>query len=196
MWVEYTRNAAALSDQLRTIPRDNHATWAKAATDVPGAFRPGPTGSNRHRARWRPPPLNCPAPPSSGRHGNTASPSPCRPLPGLPCCSWPRPAGTRRQPNRRSCCNWSTLPSPSIRTNQGSAAAPYRRHGTAETVRGDHAPAGHGRCTGTGSGPELRRTWTARHGAHPSRVSGTEHANAGHNWPEHRDRDSGPVLDR
>jgi hypothetical protein len=37
-WVEYTRNAAALADQLRTIPRDDHATWAKAARDVSGAF--------------------------------------------------------------------------------------------------------------------------------------------------------------
>lgn len=38
MWVEYTRNASALAEQLRTIPRDDHATWAKAARDVSGAF--------------------------------------------------------------------------------------------------------------------------------------------------------------
>ncbi|NUP58152.1 MAG: relaxase/mobilization nuclease domain-containing protein, partial [Pseudarthrobacter sp.] len=38
VWVEYTRNAAALADQLRTIPRDDHATWAKAAREVSGAF--------------------------------------------------------------------------------------------------------------------------------------------------------------
>ena len=38
MWVEYTRNATALADQLRTLPRDDHATWAKAARDVSGAF--------------------------------------------------------------------------------------------------------------------------------------------------------------
>ena len=38
MWVEYTRNATALADQLRTIPRDDHATWAKAAREVSGAF--------------------------------------------------------------------------------------------------------------------------------------------------------------
>jgi hypothetical protein len=38
VWVEYTRNATALADQLRTIPRDDHATWAKAARDVSGAF--------------------------------------------------------------------------------------------------------------------------------------------------------------
>ena len=38
MWVEYTRNATALAEQLRTIPRDDHATWAKAAHDVSGAF--------------------------------------------------------------------------------------------------------------------------------------------------------------
>jgi hypothetical protein len=38
VWVEYTRNATALSDQLRTIPRDDHATWAKAAREVSGAF--------------------------------------------------------------------------------------------------------------------------------------------------------------
>jgi hypothetical protein len=37
-WVEYTRNATALADQLRTIPRDDHATWAKAAREVSGAF--------------------------------------------------------------------------------------------------------------------------------------------------------------
>jgi hypothetical protein len=37
-WVECTRNATALADQLRTIPRDDHATWAKAARDVSGAF--------------------------------------------------------------------------------------------------------------------------------------------------------------
>jgi len=36
--VEYTRNATALADQLRTIPRDDHATWAKAAREVSGAF--------------------------------------------------------------------------------------------------------------------------------------------------------------
>jgi hypothetical protein len=38
LWVEYTRNATALADKLRTIPRDDHATWAKAARDVSGAF--------------------------------------------------------------------------------------------------------------------------------------------------------------
>ncbi|MDE8670877.1 relaxase/mobilization nuclease domain-containing protein [Pseudarthrobacter sp. H3Y2-7] len=37
-WVQYTRNVTALADQLRTIPRDDHATWAKAARDVSGAF--------------------------------------------------------------------------------------------------------------------------------------------------------------
>ena len=36
--MEYTRNATALADQLRTIPRDDHATWAKAAREVSGAF--------------------------------------------------------------------------------------------------------------------------------------------------------------
>lgn len=38
MWVEYTRNATALAEQLRNIPRGDHATWAKAARDVSGAF--------------------------------------------------------------------------------------------------------------------------------------------------------------
>lgn len=38
VWVEYTRNATALANQLRTIPRDDHATWAKAAREVSGAF--------------------------------------------------------------------------------------------------------------------------------------------------------------
>lgn len=38
LWVDYTRNATALADQLRSIPRDDHATWAKAARDVSGAF--------------------------------------------------------------------------------------------------------------------------------------------------------------
>ncbi|MDR6689005.1 hypothetical protein J2Y41_004605 [Arthrobacter sp. 1088] len=51
VWVEYTRNATALAEQLRSIPRDDHATWAKAAREVSGAFaawsyrletRPGP----------------------------------------------------------------------------------------------------------------------------------------------------------
>jgi hypothetical protein len=37
-WVEYTRNATALADRLRTIPREDHATWAKAAREVSGAF--------------------------------------------------------------------------------------------------------------------------------------------------------------
>lgn len=37
-WVEYTRNAKELADQLRTIPRDDHTTWAKAAREVCGAF--------------------------------------------------------------------------------------------------------------------------------------------------------------
>uniref|UniRef100_UPI003F492467 relaxase/mobilization nuclease domain-containing protein n=1 Tax=Paenarthrobacter ureafaciens TaxID=37931 RepID=UPI003F492467 len=38
VWVEYTRNATALAEQLRSIPLDDHATWAKAARDVSGAF--------------------------------------------------------------------------------------------------------------------------------------------------------------
>lgn len=38
MWVEYTRNATALVERLRALPRDDHATWAKAARDVSGAF--------------------------------------------------------------------------------------------------------------------------------------------------------------
>jgi hypothetical protein len=38
MWVEYTRNATALVEQLRTLPLDDHATWAKAAREVSGAF--------------------------------------------------------------------------------------------------------------------------------------------------------------
>ncbi|MDP9988716.1 hypothetical protein J2S98_003905 [Arthrobacter oryzae] len=38
VWVEYTRNATALADELRKIPRDDHATWAKAAREVSGAF--------------------------------------------------------------------------------------------------------------------------------------------------------------
>ncbi|EMY32457.1 relaxase/mobilization nuclease family protein, partial [Arthrobacter crystallopoietes BAB-32] len=38
MWVEYTRNATALVEQLRVLPHDDHATWAKAAREVSGAF--------------------------------------------------------------------------------------------------------------------------------------------------------------
>lgn len=38
VWVEYTRNATALAEQLRSIPLDDHATWAKAAREVSGAF--------------------------------------------------------------------------------------------------------------------------------------------------------------
>jgi hypothetical protein len=38
VWVEYTRNATALAEQLRSVPLDDHATWAKAARDVSGAF--------------------------------------------------------------------------------------------------------------------------------------------------------------
>ena len=37
-WVDYTRNATALAEKLRSIPRDDHATWAKAAREVSGAF--------------------------------------------------------------------------------------------------------------------------------------------------------------
>ncbi|MDJ0321976.1 relaxase/mobilization nuclease domain-containing protein [Pseudarthrobacter sp. PS3-L1] len=37
-WVEFTRNANALVDKLRAHPRDDHATWAKAAREVSGAF--------------------------------------------------------------------------------------------------------------------------------------------------------------
>ncbi|AUI50586.1 relaxase/mobilization nuclease domain-containing protein [Arthrobacter crystallopoietes] len=37
-WVDYTRNATTLADRLRAIPRDDHATWAKAAREVSGAF--------------------------------------------------------------------------------------------------------------------------------------------------------------
>ncbi len=38
LWVDYTRNATELADRLRNIPRDDHATWAKAAREVSGAF--------------------------------------------------------------------------------------------------------------------------------------------------------------
>jgi hypothetical protein len=38
VWVEYTRNATALVEKLRGLPRDDHATWAKAAREVSGAF--------------------------------------------------------------------------------------------------------------------------------------------------------------
>lgn len=38
VWVEYTRNASDLAAQLRNIPLDDHATWAKAAREVSGAF--------------------------------------------------------------------------------------------------------------------------------------------------------------
>jgi hypothetical protein len=38
MWVEYTRNATELVEQLRVLPHDDHATWAKAAREVSGAF--------------------------------------------------------------------------------------------------------------------------------------------------------------
>lgn len=38
VWVDYTRNATELAAQLRSVPRDDHATWAKAAREVSGAF--------------------------------------------------------------------------------------------------------------------------------------------------------------
>ena len=72
VWVEYTRNATALADQLRSIPRDDHATWAKAARDVSGAFAAWSYRLEATPGPWRPPPPNCPAPPSSGhprQHG-------------------------------------------------------------------------------------------------------------------------------
>ncbi|MDF9750282.1 hypothetical protein M2428_001733 [Arthrobacter sp. ES3-54] len=96
MWVEYTRNATALVEQLRTIPRDDHATWAKVARDVSGAFAAWSYRLEPTRGRWRPPLLNCPARPSCVHHGSTANLSLSRPLPVRPCCSWPRRARTRR----------------------------------------------------------------------------------------------------
>ncbi|OAD97684.1 relaxase/mobilization nuclease domain-containing protein [Arthrobacter sp. OY3WO11] len=38
VWVQYTRNATALVEKLRVLPKDDHATWAKAAREVSGAF--------------------------------------------------------------------------------------------------------------------------------------------------------------
>ncbi|MDQ6753692.1 MAG: hypothetical protein M3017_09830 [Actinomycetota bacterium] len=38
VWAEYTRNATELVERLRAVPRDDHATWAKAARDASGAF--------------------------------------------------------------------------------------------------------------------------------------------------------------
>ncbi|TQS88594.1 relaxase [Arthrobacter sp. TS-15] len=52
VWVEYTRNATALAEQLRAIPLDDHATWAKAARDVSGAF-----AAWSHRLETTPGPL-------------------------------------------------------------------------------------------------------------------------------------------
>lgn len=52
VWVEYTRNAGALAEQLRSIPREDHATWAKAAREVSGAF-----AAWSHRLEMTPGPL-------------------------------------------------------------------------------------------------------------------------------------------
>lgn len=52
VWVEYTRNATALAEQLRAIPLDDHATWAKAAREVSGAF-----AAWSHRLETTPGPL-------------------------------------------------------------------------------------------------------------------------------------------
>lgn len=38
VWVQYTRNATELVEKLRVLPTDDHATWAKAAREVSGAF--------------------------------------------------------------------------------------------------------------------------------------------------------------
>jgi hypothetical protein len=38
VWVQYTRKATALVEKLRVLPKDDHATWAKAAREVSGAF--------------------------------------------------------------------------------------------------------------------------------------------------------------
>lgn len=38
VWAEYTRNATELVERLRAVPKDDHATWAKAARDASGAF--------------------------------------------------------------------------------------------------------------------------------------------------------------
>ncbi len=38
LWAEYTRNATELVERLRAVPMDDHATWAKAAREVSGAF--------------------------------------------------------------------------------------------------------------------------------------------------------------
>ncbi|BAS18657.1 hypothetical protein AHiyo8_pI69610 (plasmid) [Arthrobacter sp. Hiyo8] len=72
-WVEYTRNAAALADQLRTIPRDDHATWAKAAREVSGAFAAWSCRLEQAPDPWRPRRPSCPAPPSCAHHGSTAN---------------------------------------------------------------------------------------------------------------------------
>jgi hypothetical protein len=38
VWAEYTRNATELVERLRAVPKDDHATWAKAARDASGTF--------------------------------------------------------------------------------------------------------------------------------------------------------------
>ncbi|WP_353713518.1 relaxase/mobilization nuclease domain-containing protein [Arthrobacter sp. K5] len=38
LWVDYTRTATELAERLRAVPKDDHATWAKAARDTAGAF--------------------------------------------------------------------------------------------------------------------------------------------------------------
>ena len=38
VWAEYTRNATELVERLRALPKDDHATGAKAARDASGAF--------------------------------------------------------------------------------------------------------------------------------------------------------------
>lgn len=38
MWQRYTRNTAELAAKLKTIPLNEHATWAKAAREASGAF--------------------------------------------------------------------------------------------------------------------------------------------------------------
>lgn len=52
LWAKYTRETAALADRLRTVPLDDHATWARAAREASGVF-----AAWSHRLETTPGPL-------------------------------------------------------------------------------------------------------------------------------------------
>jgi hypothetical protein len=115
MWEQYSDEVARLRETLRSVPLDDHATWAHVARETSGAFAawstateatPGPLADAAAQLSNPPHLRRNPAAPN-------ASPVPAAAAPRS--CSWQPRWAAPEPPRRQSCCaSCSTSPRPSM----------------------------------------------------------------------------------